>query len=179
MQDIEILKYPIGKYKRPESITSADLKSCIDVMETFPVKLRKETEHLSDQQLDNPYRPEGWTIRQVVHHCADSHMNSFIRFKLALTEDTPTIKTYEEDRWAELPDGKRLPIQSSLDILTGLHIRWVVLLKSFTEKEWKTPFMHPQLKRTILLEEATVLYTWHCRHHLAHITELKKRNNWK
>src|SRR5688572_16924251 len=122
MSDLETLKYPIGKYKKPDNVTLVEFKNCIEELGAFPDKLKKETEHLTDKQLDTPYRPDGWTIRQVVHHCADSHMNSYVRFKLALTEDTPVIKPYMEDRWAELVDGKKLPIRSSLDILSGLHI---------------------------------------------------------
>ena len=138
-----------------------------------------EVGHLSDEQLNTPYRPEGWTIRQVVHHCADSHMNALIRFKLALTEDTPTVKPYLEDRWSELPDSKSTRIDSSIKILEGVHERLSLLLKSLTQSDLEREFIHPEHGRKILVKENIGLYAWHCDHHLAHITTLKKSKNWE
>ena len=149
------------------------------MIENFPEKIKSETENLSDEQLDTPYRPEGWTIRQVVHHCADSHMNAFIRLKLALSENTPTIKPYAEALWAELPDTKNLPLHSSFLILEGVHFRWTTALKNMSEKEFERSFIHPEKGKELTLHESTGMYAWHCNHHLAHITELKKRKGWK
>jgi uncharacterized damage-inducible protein DinB len=176
--DLEQLKYPIGKFKMPADFTSESINAFISDIEKFPSLLRKEVEALNDEQLDTPYRPEGWTIRQVVNHCADSHMNSLTRFKLALTEDNPTIKPYFEERWAELADSKIMPIHAALNMLEGLHIRWVVLLKSMTSADFGKTFFHPESKRTWQLNQTLALYAWHCKHHLAHITTLKKTNNW-
>lgn len=128
---------------------------------------------LSETTLELTYRPSGWTIRQVVHHCADSHMNAFIRFKLALTEDSPTVKPYREEFWAELPDILNLPIEPSLQILEGLHQRWATLLRSFGSREWMAGYIHPEHGKHVGLDEATGEYAWHCRHHLAHIRVAK------
>lgn len=173
------LKYPIGQYERPVVITEADLQQYINIIEMFPSNIAKEVSHLKEEQLNTPYRDGGWTIKQVVHHCADSHMNSIIRFKLALTEDNPIIKPYQEDQWAELPDGKTLPIGYSLSLLEGLHARWVFLLKSLRPVDLKRTFIHPESKKVYELDENIGLYAWHCQHHLAHITTLKTKNNWK
>jgi hypothetical protein len=176
--DIEKLRFPIGKYTAPESYTNDILSNYINTISDFPEAIKKETAYLSDDQLDTPYRPGGWTIRQVVHHCADSHINSYTRFKLALTEDTPVIKPYQEDKWAELEDGRILPVIHSLNILEGLHFRWVILLKSLSYEDLKKTFIHPEGNRKIELVENISIYAWHCNHHLAHITELKKRKGW-
>lgn len=176
--DLEQLKYPIGKFKMPTDFTSGSINTFISDIENFPSLLRKEVETLNDHQLDTPYRPEGWTIRQVVNHCADSHMNSLIRFKLALTEENPTIKPYFEERWAELADSKTIPVQSALNILFGLHTRWVVLLKSMSITDFEKTFIHPQSGRILSLYEALAIYSWHCKHHLAHITKLKNTQSW-
>lgn len=176
---LEQLKYPIGKFENPEIVTEGQLAQWIATIAAFPAKLKHEVSHLTDEQLDTPYRPEGWTVRQVVHHCADSHINSFVRFKLALTEDKPTIKPYWEDRWATLPDGKTIPIEYSLMILEGLHYRWATLLNSLTTEDLIRTFIHPGQGREIELLENIGLYAWHSEHHLAHITALKKRENWK
>jgi hypothetical protein len=176
---MEKLKFPIGQFIKPEVYTPSILSGYISTVESFPKDLKKEVEHLSEEQLDTPYRPEGWTVRQVVNHCADSHINAFIRFKFALTENTPTIMPYQQDLWAELPDCKKMPIEPSLLILEGVHTRWSALLKSFGEKEWKRGFIHPEKNKELSLYEATGSYAWHCNHHRAHITELKKRMNWK
>ncbi|MDP2059055.1 MAG: putative metal-dependent hydrolase [Flavobacteriaceae bacterium] len=176
---LEKLKYPIGRYQKPIEITAGILKKNIQDIEDFPRKIRKEVQKLSDVQLDTPYRPAGWTIRQLVNHCADSHMNSLIRFKLALTESKPTIKPYFEDRWAELTDSKNIPIEPALKMIEGLHERWVVLLKSLTKEELNRTFIHPEHNKDFSLEETIAVYAWHCNHHLAHITELKKTMGWK
>lgn len=172
------LKFPIGEYRKPEVITPAMHAQYLRDIESFPARMEAATKNLSDEELDTRYRPEGWTIRQVVHHCADSHSNSLTRFKLALTEDRPVIKPYEEALWAELPDSKILPIGSSLQMLDGIHERWVVLLKAVTEEQLQRTFFHPESKREISLAEHTAIYAWHCNHHLAHITSLKDRMGW-
>ena len=149
----------------------------INTIETLPSQLRKEVENLSQQQLDTPYRDGGWTIRQVVHHIPDSHINSYVRFKLALTEDNPQIKTYEEHLWAELQDTFKTPIDVSLNLLESLHKRWAILLRSLTDEQFEKTFQHPEWEN-ITLSETLALYAWHSKHHLAHITELKKKMGW-
>jgi len=171
------LSYPIGKFSAPESYSAEIISNYISQIESLPQRLKKALEGLNDKQIDTPYRPDGWTVRQVVNHLADSHMNAFIRIKLALTEDTPIIKTYEEQLWAELPDTKNIPIQYSLAILDGLHYRWTFLLKSLTPDQLKLSFRHP-VSGLNHLDRAIGLYAWHGNHHLAHITSLKTRNNW-
>lgn len=177
--DYNDLKYPIGRYEKPALITPVHRQFYIADMENMPRRMRNETEHLTDAQLDTPYRENGWTLRQVVHHCADSHINSFTRFKLSLTEDKPIIKSYREERWAELPDSKTMAIRSSLDLLEALHHRWVMLLKSLTEEEWQKCYIHPDDMRVVKLDEAAGLYAWHGNHHLSHITQLKQRMGWE
>jgi hypothetical protein len=176
--ELEKLKYPIGRFVKPTRLSSDVLSACITNIEEFPRRLEPAVTSLSDEQLDTQYRPGGWTIRQVVHHVADSHMNSYTRFKLALTEDKPTIKPYFEDRWAELIDGKTMPVEVSLNLLEGLHARWTVLLKSLSNKELKKTLVHPARGQEFELEEYIAEYSWHCRHHLAHITNLRKRKGW-
>ncbi|WP_028297716.1 YfiT family bacillithiol transferase [Olivibacter sitiensis] len=173
------LQYPIGQYVGPITFSPTIIDGYIDIISDFPHHLRKETGHLSDSQLDTEYRPQGWTIRQLVHHCADSHLNAYTRFKLALTEEKPTIKPYREDKWAELIDGKSLPIAYSLSLLESLHFRWITLLKALTVEELKRTFIHPENGKEITLEENIGIYAWHCEHHLAHIIKLKERMNWK
>lgn len=170
----EHLQYPIGQFSMPESIIKEIVSHWIDEIASFPERLRIAVSELSDEQLEHTYRPGGWTIRQVIHHCADSHMNSFIRFKLALTEDQPTIKPYYEDRWAELQDTKNMTVQSSLKILEGLHLRWTHLLRALTETDYARTFYHPENKKTIRLDENIGIYAWHCNHHLAHIRQAIK-----
>lgn len=176
--ETEQLKFPIGKFVPPVKITDEHLNTYIRDIESFPKRLSEAVKGLSDQQLDTPYRDGGWTIRQVVHHCADSHMNSLTRFKLALTEDKPVIKPYYEERWAELEDSKNLNIGPALKMLEGLHERWTHLLKSLTRDQLKRSFVHPEHGREFSLEENIGVYAWHCSHHLAHITCLKSRINW-
>ena len=168
---MEKLQYPIGKFTKPDAISPDDVSNWIVDIEQFPQVLKKLSASLTNEQLLWIYRPDGWSIKQVIHHCADSHMNSFIRFKLALTEDTPTIKPYDEAKWATLIDGTEDSIVASLQIIEGVHYRWVLLLKSLNKEELKRQFMHPETKRMYSLEEATGLYAWHCNHHLAHIKQ--------
>ena len=174
----EELKYPIGIYSKPQEITQELLSEYILAISTFPKTLKNEVHNLTDVQLDTPYRPGGWTIRQVVHHCADSHMNSILRFKLALTEDNPTIKPYFEDRWAELADSKSMPVDAALKMINGIHARWTVLLTSLSELELSRTFFHPESNKQYRLDETIGVYAWHCKHHLAHITAAKKTNKW-
>ena len=170
------LRFPVGRF----TLTSADDRSraeAISIIAELPAKMRAAVRGLSDAQLDTPYRPEGWTVRQVVHHVPDSHMNAFTRFKLALTEDTPRIKPYAEAKWAELPDGRTGPIEPSLSILDGLHARWTVLLRAMRAEDYERQLDHPD-SGIQSLDRMLALYAWHCRHHLAHITELKRREGW-
>jgi hypothetical protein len=176
---MEELKYPVGRYQKPDVFTKEILTEAIFVIEQFPKKIKQEVESLSDEQLDTPYRPDGWTVRQVVHHCADSHMNAFIRIKMALTENNPTIKPYAEALWAELADGKNLPVRPSLSLIENIHLRWIILLKNMTEKDFERTFIHPEKGKQLSLHEQTGMYAWHCNHHLAHITSIKKRKSWK
>jgi hypothetical protein len=178
MTDIEQLKYPIGKFQKPANFDKSLLESYISVIKNFPEKLKNEVKNLNDQQLDTTYRTDGWTIRQVVNHCADSHINSFVRFKLSLTEDKPTIKPYFEEKWAELSDSKSFPIDSSLKILEGIHIRWTNLLENMADEDFEKSFIHPEHGKEFKLNTNLGIYAWHCEHHLAHITSLKKRMNW-
>ncbi len=171
--NLEKLKYPIGKFQQPEEISIHHLESWIKIIEEFPGRLSEEVKNLSDTDLEKKYRPNGWTIKQVVNHCADSHMNSLIRFKLALTEDTPTIKPYHENLWAELPDSRAFSIQSALKLLAGLHERWVYLLNNLSDPELERPFRHPEAKELITLKTNIGIYAWHCDHHLAHVRNAK------
>jgi len=171
------LSYPIGKFHFDGLLTEEQKKKSLDDIAQAPAILRSVVTGLSDAQLDTPYRPGGWTVRQVVHHVPDSHMNAYIRFKLALTEDEPTIKPYEQQLWADLSDSKSTPIEVSLTLLDSLHDRWVRLMQSLTPRDWKLTFRHPELG-VVSLEKNLALYAWHGRHHVAHITELKKRNGW-
>jgi hypothetical protein len=175
------LRYPIGKFHY-EAALSAEQKEeqkqkCLSDIEQAPVNLRAAAEGLSNAQLDTPYRPEGWTVRQVVHHVPDSHMNAYVRFKLALTEDEPTIKPYAEDRWANLADTKTTPIEVSLVLMDSLHTRWVQLLRSLSPEDFKRTLRHPELG-VMDLDKVLAIYSWHSRHHVAHITGLRERNRW-
>ncbi len=173
---LEGLKYPIGKFVRgTKAGTEERVRACIALIGAFPQNLRAEVHGLSDAQLDSPYRPGGWSVRQVVHHLADSHMNALIRFKWALSEDHPTIKAYKQDRWAEQVDARTMPVAASLDILSGVHARWVILLESMGTTDFQRTFIHPEQERTIALAETLENYVWHSEHHLAHITGLKTR----
>ncbi len=175
--NLETLKYPIGSFKKPGTFNQQQIQTYIQTIRDFPEWLRKEASSLSNDQLDTPYRPEGWTIRQVVHHCADSHMNAFIRFKLALTEEKPTIRPYQEALWAKLMDS-HMPVESSLKLLEGLHERMAELWKNMSESDLQKRYVHPQYQTEYSLAEAMALYDWHSKHHLAHVTVLKKQKGW-
>jgi hypothetical protein len=171
------LRYPIGPFKMDENITGGKHQLFIDQIAETPARLRAAVDGLTVEQLDTPYRPEGWTVRQVVHHLPDSHLNSYIRFKLALTEEDPTIKPYHADRWAQLEDARTAPIATSLSLLESLHSRWVLLLRSLSPKDLTRTFRHPELG-IVSLEKNLCLYAWHGRHHVAHITSLRERLRW-
>jgi len=171
------LRYPIGKFHYEGPPTEDQKKKYLDDIEQTPAKLRAAVDGLSDDQLNTPYRPEGWTVRQLAHHVPDSHLNAYIRFKLALTEEEPTIKPYAEDRWAQLADTQSTPVEVSLAMLDSLHTRWMKLLRSLKPEEWKRTFRHPELG-LMPLEKNLALYAWHGRHHVAHITALRERSGW-
>jgi len=170
-------RYPIGKFHYEGTPTTEQQQKYLATIEQTPANLRAAIKGLSDQQLNTPYRPEGWTVRQVTHHVPDSHLNAYIRFKLALTEDEPTIKPYAEDRWAQLADTQATPVEVSLAMLDSLHDRWVRLLRSLKPEDWKRTFRHPELG-LVSLEKNLAIYAWHGRHHVAHITTLRERNGW-
>ncbi len=172
----EDLRFPIGKFDSDIEITKEFREEFINTISNLPDKLNAAVENLSDAQLDTPYRPEGWTVRQTIHHIADSHLNSYCRFKLALTEDVPTIRAYHEDKWAELEDSK-MPIDVSMKIVEGIHSRWATLLNSMSEKDFARKLKHPESGEWTL-EKMLGLYDWHSRHHLAHIKNLAARENW-
>lgn len=176
--ELETLKYPIGKFNFPKNVTKADIQNWIGVLEDFPKRLENLVENLSEAQLDTAYRPEGWTIRQTIHHVSDSHHHSYTRFKWALTENKPTIKAYHEDRWAELIDSKSAPIEMSLNHLKAVHFKLVYLLKRLSDLDLNKSFIHPENHKEISLKMNISLYAWHCNHHYAHIENLLKRNNW-
>jgi hypothetical protein len=171
------LRYPIGKFHFAGPLSEDEKQKCLSDIEQAPANLRAAVKGLSAQQLDTPYRPEGWTVRQVAHHVPDSHLNAYIRYKLALTEDEPTIKPYAEDRWAQLSDTQTTPVEVSLTLLDSLHTRWTQLLRSLKPEDWKRTFRHPKMGQ-VTLEKNLALYAWHSRHHVAHITALRERNNW-
>lgn len=179
MSNNDHIRYPIGKFRMPETITDEFIPKSVEAIEQLPELLKKEVEHLTTVQLDTPYRDEGWTIRQVVHHLADSHLNAYVRCKLALTEDSPVIKPYYEDRWAEVEDAKHAPVEVSLHLLKWLHTRWVMMFKNLKKEDWSKTYFHPESKRNVRLIEVLGLYAWHCKHHTAHITSLKERMGWK
>jgi len=175
---IDKLKYPIGKVNLPNKISNTDIKTWINVLEKFPKQLSNLTNNLSDEQLDTPYRNGGWTIRQVIHHLADSHHNSYTRFKWALTEDKPIIKAYYENRWATLFDSKNAPILLSLNYLSALHAKWVFLLKGISINDLQKIFIHPNGNEQVSLAQNIGIYAWHSKHHFAHINNLIKNKNW-
>lgn len=171
-------RYPIGPFKFSGEVDPGRRDGWIAEIAVAPDRLRSAVAGLSDGQLDTPYRPGGWTVRQVVHHLPDSHLNAYTRMKLALTEDEPTIKPYDEARWAELPDARSAPVEPSLALLVFLHQRWVLLLRGLTPADFQRHFRHPEHGRTFGLDEALALYAWHGRHHVAHITSLRGRMHW-
>lgn len=176
---MEDLRYPTGKYQRPRGpLTAEQRRTMIDVIARTPAEFHAAASGLSESQLDTPYRPEGWTVRQLVHHVPDSHMNAYVRFKLALTEDTPTIKPYFEDRWAKLSDSRDTPIETSLTMLTALHDRWVRLLRAMAPDDFSRQISHPEWEGPLSLDAVLALYAWHGPHHTAHIANLRNRMGW-
>lgn len=171
------LRYPIGPFKLEAAPTDEQVRSAIDQIAEAPDKLRTALEGLKEEQLDTPYRPGGWTVRQVVHHVPDSHLNSYCRCKLALTEDEPTIKAYHEDRWAEMEEARTAPVEVSLDLLDSLHRRWVLMLRALAPADLARTFRHPEIG-VVTLAHNICLYAWHGRHHVAHITSLRERMRW-
>ncbi|HMI47265.1 MAG TPA: putative metal-dependent hydrolase [Gemmatimonadaceae bacterium] len=171
-------RYPVGKFNWEAPIYDADLPMLIAAIAETPGLLRGAVRGLSPDQLGTPYRPGGWTVKQVVHHVPDSHLNAYTRFKLALTEDEPTIKPYNEAAWAELPDSRKVPIDVSLDLLDALHLRWVAVLRSMDPADFNRTLRHPEHGKIFTLRQMLGLYAWHGRHHVAHVTSLKKREGW-
>jgi hypothetical protein len=172
------LRYPVGKFDFQQSVPPHMYPALIEQISLAPALFREAVRGLDDAQLDTPYRPDGWTVRQTVHHVADSHMNSFIRFRLALTENEPAIFAYDQGAWAELADSRTAPVEGSLRLIESLHGRWVLLLKTLSEADLARSFRHPELG-LVRLDTNLALYAWHGRHHAAHITGLRARNGWK
>jgi hypothetical protein len=172
------LRYPVGRFQFNGDISPSAREGRIEEIAVAPVHLRVAVAGLSAAQLGTPYRPNGWTVRQVVHHLPDSHLNAYTRMKLALTEDQPTIKPYEEARWAELPDARSGPVEVSLSLLDFLHQRWVLLLREMRPDEFRRRFRHPEHGRVFELDEVVAMYAWHCRHHVAHVSSLRRRMGW-
>jgi hypothetical protein len=171
------LRYPIGEFKSPSTFSAEDRRRSIAIIGETPAKMRAAVHGLNESQLDSPYRPGGWSVRQLVHHVPDSHLNAYIRFKLALTEDTPTIKPYDEASWAKLEDSKKTPVETSLTLLESLHQRMTVLLKSLKPGDFERKLNHPE-RGPMTVDSVLALYAWHGPHHVAHITELRKREGW-
>lgn len=172
------LRYPIGPFVVPDLVSEAERLELVGQVAEAPARLRAAVAGLSDAQLDTPYRPGGWTVRQVAHHVPDSHLGAYTRFKLALTERVPVIKPYEEARWAELPDTPGTPLDTSLRLLEALHERWLVLLRALGAEEWARGYFHPERGQVLRLDQTLALYAWHGRHHVAHVTRLREREGW-
>jgi len=170
-------RYPTGRFRFDPDVTPEKRKRSIAAIREAPAALRAAVRGLNETQVNTPYRDGGWTVRQVVHHVPESHMNAYVRFKLALTEDNPTIKPYEEDLWAKLPDVPREPIETSLALLDALHKRWVTLLEQLNPEEFARPLVHPAIG-PISVDYLLQMYAWHGRHHAAHITTLRERSGW-
>jgi hypothetical protein len=170
------LRFPIGDFRREDAVPENRARHVLEI-ESAPAELRTAVKGLRSDQLDAPYRPGGWTVRQVVHHMPDSHMNAYVRVKLALTEEVPTIKPYDEARWAELGDTRTTPIDTSLALFESLQQRWVYLLRSLTAADFSRRLQHPE-RGTISIDDVVAIYAWHGRHHIAHITSLRRRNGW-
>jgi uncharacterized damage-inducible protein DinB len=173
------LRYPIGTFTYDGAMTDARRAECIARIAAAPGRLRAAVAGMDDAQLDTPYRPGGWTVRQVVHHVPDSHLNAYTRIRLALTEDTPTIKPYEEARWAELSDARTMPVDVSLALLDALHARWVGLLQRLGPGDGARQFRHPEHGRLMTIDELLAMYAWHGEHHVAHVTGLRERMGWR
>lgn len=173
----EAFRYPIGRFEAPPSVSFEDRRTWIQQIAELPSLLRRAVEGLDPEQLDTPYRNGGWTVRQVVHHLPDSHMNAYVRFRWALTEEAPLIKPYLETKWADLPDARSAPIDLSLALLDALHERWVYLMRAMSEEDWARRYEHPE-GGTMPLTRVLAMYAWHGRHHVAHITRLRERKAW-
>jgi len=172
-------RYPVGRFQRPTgALTPSQRAAAIETLARAPQAFRAAIAGLSDAQLDTPYRDGGWTVRQVIHHVPDSHMNAYTRCKLGLTEDAPTIKPYDEARWAELPDAKSPLVEESLAMLEGLHARWVYMLRHMKPADFARVIQHPEWSGPMSLDQVLALYEWHCRHHTAHITTLRQQRGW-
>jgi hypothetical protein len=171
-------RYPIGKFEAPALFTPELRANLIADIAAAPAGLRAAVAGLTPAQLDTPYRDGGWTVRQVAHHVPDSHMNAYVRVRLALTERDPTVKTYDEAKWAELPDARTLPVEPSLALFDALHARWVVLWRALTEAQWKRNYMHPEYGKLLSLEWVLAQYAWHGRHHTSQVTTLRARKGW-
>jgi hypothetical protein len=172
------LRYPVGKFKYDGVVSEERRAQYIAEIAETPARLRAAIAGLGEEQLDTPYRPEGWSVRQVVHHVPDSHLNAYVRFKLALTEETPTIKPYNEAAWAELPDSKLTPVATSLSLLESVHARWLLLLRALQPADFQRGFLHPEHGKLMDLDKALAMYAWHGKHHVAHITALRQRMGW-
>jgi uncharacterized damage-inducible protein DinB len=173
------LRYPIGAFALEGEITAERRNAWIQEVADAPAQLRAAVHRLTEPQFDTPYRDGGWTVRQLVHHVPDSHLNAYVRFKLALTEENPTIRPYEEARWAQLPDTAATAVGVSLMLLEALHRRWVVLLRAMRDAEWSRTFYHPESQKSLPLDRVLAHYAWHGRHHVAHITGLRERMGWQ
>lgn len=177
MTPVADLRYPIGRFTAPETITAQDLQTAIDAIAALPFELRTAAKDLSDEQIDTPYRPDGWTVRQLVHHIADSHMNAYIRMKKAITENEPVITAYDEKAWANLEDSLQADIDLSLTLIDALHRRMTMMLRSMTDADFQRTFRHPE-RGLVRIDNNVLLYAWHGRHHVAHITSLREREGW-
>jgi hypothetical protein len=177
MTETPDLRYPIGEFRRPAHLTPEERTAAVAAIAEAPARLREAVAGLADGQLDTPYRPGGWTVRQVVHHVPDSHLNAYVRCKLALTEDEPTIRPYHEDRWAELPEARSAAIEPSLRLLEAVHLRWELALRGMAPADWERRLVHPESGRQSV-EQLIALYVWHGRHHVAHVTALRRREGW-
>ena len=174
----EELRYPIGRYTTPQQYTDSDIRQWINSITALPMLMDACIENMDVYQLETPYREGGWTVQQVVHHVADSHMNAYIRLKLALTEDNPTIAPYKEELWAEMSDTRTVPVNISVTLLHAVHRRMVAILNDMKETDWQRTYFHPQYKRSFPLWEMVALYAWHGKHHAAHIRQLRERMGW-
>jgi uncharacterized damage-inducible protein DinB len=172
------IRYPVGRFTYDGDSSREAIDRAIAQIDVLPALLRAAVDGLDEAQLDTPYRDGGWTPRQVVHHIADSHMNAYVRCRLALTENAPTIKPYDEAEWAKLPDVQLLPVEVSLDLLDAMHTRWVALLQAMTDADFERTYVHPEQEKPVPLRAVVALYAWHGRHHTAHITALRERNGW-
>ncbi|MDT0644712.1 putative metal-dependent hydrolase [Zunongwangia sp. F363] len=177
-EQLELLKYPIGKMQFPQHHAMGYFEDWKQEIADFPQQLENLVKNLEESQLNTPYRPEGWTVRQVIHHLADSHMNAYLRFKWTLTEENPLIKAYDEKAFAKLPDSRKAPVQISLDYLKALHVKWIYLIENMAEADFQKTFRHPGTQAEISLLKCLAMYSWHGRHHYTHIEHLLRRRDW-